>query len=179
MAIELVSFDELKIVLGLSESKSESDYPDLTIIQESVVAMFENHTGRTFKKTNHSEDYFIFSKSKMIPLKGLPVISIESITLDGDVVDADAYDSRPYGVELANATSSITAKVSYSGGLSSVPEDLKRAAMLQTIYEYQNKHSIGLEVVSTGGGTVTKPQLGMLKEVGRLLNKYVHPFPSF
>jgi len=177
MAIELVSFDELAPILGLG--KTETNYPDLTIIQESVVAMFENHVDRIFKKSSHVEDLFLYSNTRMLPLKGLPVIAITSITEDGVTLGVDTYGLRPYGVELNDKKNGVTIQLSYTGGFTSVPADLKRAALLQTVYEYQNKNSIGLEVVSTNGGTVSKPQLGMLKEVERLLNKYVHPFPRF
>jgi hypothetical protein len=72
-----------------------------------------------------------------------------------------------------------TVKVTYTGGIIDVPAGLERAARLQTMYEYQNKTSIGLETVSTPGGTIIKPEVGMLKEVEKLLQKHMHPFPTF
>lgn len=178
MAIELVDFEELKVMLGLSASKSESDYPDLTLIQESVVNMFESFTGRFFTEDKYIEQKFIgCSKTKMIPLKGVPIKSISSVTIDG-VLTPD-YKIKGYGIELSFPVTDVEIEVVYTGGITEVIGSLHRAALLQTVYEYQNKDSIGIQTTSTNGGTVTKPELGMLKEVAKLLAPLKHPFPVF
>lgn len=175
MAIELIDFESLDAILGLNGE--ESKYVDLAAIKDSVVAMFESHTGRTFSEDKYSEELFIYSSSKMIPLKALPILSIESVSVDD--VEIFGGITKNYGVELPAKVNSCKVSVSYSGGIVDVPAALQRAALLQTVYEYQNKHSIGLEIVSTPGGTVTKPQVGMLKEVEKLLSSFIHPFPTF
>ena len=176
MAIELVSFDDLKDLLGLN--KTEGDYADLAIIQPSVVSAFESHTRRVFTEDDYEEELFVGPLStKMIPLKGLPINAITEVTID-DVV-TESYKISVYGAELDTKVKNQVVKVKYNGGLSSVPRSLNRAALLQTAYEYQNKNSIGLEVVSSPGGNIVKPQVGMLKEVEKLLNEHIHPFPEF
>ena len=175
MAIELVGFDKLAPVIPLNSA--EATYPDLTIIQESVVSQFEDHTNRTFTEDNYEEELFVGMSSKMIPLKAIPVSEVTEVTID-DVVTTD-YNIRPYGVELGYKVQNQTVKVTYAGGLATVPKSLERAALLQTTYEYQHKNSIGLEIVSTPGGTITKPEVGMLKEVKKILNAYMHPYPEF
>ena len=91
----------------------------------------------------------------------------------------ESYKKSAYGIQMNYSIENQVVKVSYSGGLEEVPAALNRAALLQTAYEYQNKHSIGLEVVNSPGGSVVKPQVGMLKEVEKLLSEFIHPFPAF
>ena len=70
--------------------------------------------------------------------------------------------------------------ITYTGGLTVVPAELTRAALLQTVYEYQNKDSVGLENISNQGGSVTKPEIGLLKEVKQILNNgFVNPRVHF
>ena len=176
MAIELVSFDTLKPLLDLNDT--EKDYPDLTLIQESVVTSLEDHTHRTFSEDNYEEELFTGGMpTKMIPLLAIPISSITEVTIDGEVTDD--YEIRNYGIEMGRTITNQTVKVTYAGGIIDVPAGLERAARLQTMYEYQHKTSIGLEIVSTPGGTITKPEVGMLKEVKKLLQKHMHPYPTF
>lgn len=176
MAIELVSFDDLKDLLGLS--KTEADYDDLAIIQPSVVYMFESHCRRTFAQDDYIEELFIGPlPTKMIPLKGISINTVTEVTIDD--VATESYKISAYGVELDTKVQNQVVKVTYNGGLSVVPKSLNRAALLQTAYEYQNKTSIGLEIVSSPGGNISKPQIGMLKEVEKLLDEHIHPYPAF
>jgi hypothetical protein len=52
---------------------------------------------------------------------------------------------------------------------------MNRAALLQVAHEFQRKERIGSDSISTEGGTVTYPQLGLLAEVKKRLNQYIHP----
>lgn len=173
MAKELVSFDDLKTFLGLE--KNESDYPDLTLIQESVVDMFEEHTQRIFEQDTYTRTYDIHSlNTQMIGLEALPILSITSITVEGTILDTTSYKITDYGVRLDNKVQNSQVIITYIGGLDDVPKPITRAALLQTVFEYQNKNSIGLEIVTNDGGSITKPELGMLREVKRLLRNHRH-----
>lgn len=174
--MELVSFEQLSAILGLS--KDESDYADLEIIKESVVAMFEDYTHRKFDEDSYSESVYTGPvNTAMVPLDAIPVKNVSSVTIDD--VETTAYKITTYGIELASKVTNSKIDISYVGGIETVPGNLNRAALLQTVYEYQNKNSIGIEVVSNQGGSVVKPELGMLKEVKSLLNSLIHPFPRF
>lgn len=174
--MELVSFEQLKAILGLS--KTESDYADLEIIKESVVSMFEDYTHRKFNEDSYSESIYTNSiNTAMIQCNAIPIKSVSSVLIDG--VETTAYKITQYGIELSSKVADAKVDVNYIGGIETVPGNLNRAALLQTAYEYQNKNSIGIEVVSTEGGSVVKPELGMLKEVKTLLNSLIHPFPRF
>lgn len=171
MAKELVSFADLKILLGLL--KTEVDYPQLTLIQESVADAIEEYTGRTFESNVYQETVTPLSPSKMIPLKAVPVSSITSVTVDGNAW-AD-FKIREYGIELGSTVDNQEIIVTYVGGLVGVVTGvLNRAALLQTTYEYQNKDNIGASFVTNEGGSVTVPEIGLLKEVRRLLKNERH-----
>ena len=174
MAIELISFDELDVYLDLA--KSESGYPDLTLIQESVVTAIENRLDRRLTLEGAVETLYLYACTKMIPLKSIPIKTVSSVSIDG--VATTGYKIRGYGIELTYAVDNVEVTVAYEGGLNTVHPDLKRAALLQTVYEYQNKDSIGIQSTSTEGGTTTKPELGLLKEVKQLLHRHRHPFIS-
>lgn len=175
MAIELVEFSALAKLLGLSES-SIASYPALSVIRDSVVSALENYTGREFEKKQRSETlYAIDAPIRMMGLKALPVISVASVTdEDGNALD---YRRTGYGIELTAPAFDIIVSAIYTGGYaeSALPEDLKRAALIQTAYEFQTKSHIGAETVSTEGGTVSRPALQILPEVKRIMDAYMHP----
>jgi len=174
--MELVSFDDLNAILELG--KEESTYTDLEVIKNSVKAMFEDYTSRVFDEDKYTENFYPQGmETKMIPLDATPVKSVSSVLINGAATTA--YKITNYGLELSSKVSDVDIVVTYTGGIETAPKGMNRAALLQTIYEYQNKHSIGLEIVSGDGGTVTKPELGMLKEVKTLLKSEIHPFPRF
>lgn len=174
--MELVTFEQLSAILGLS--KTEDDYDDLEIIKESVADMFEDYTHRKFDEDTYSESFYTGPiNTAMVPLDAIPIDSVSSVLIDD--IETTAYKIMPYGIELSSKVTDAKIDVTYTGGIETVPGNLNRAALLQTVYEYQNKHSIGIEVVSTEGGSVVKPELGMLKEVKSLLNSLIHPFPRF
>lgn len=176
MAIELISFDELKTFLGLIET--ESDYPELALIQESVVSAIEDTTGRILEQGDYTQTKHSFwTDTVMIKLDAIPVLKVESVTIDGAAVSG--YKIRTYGLDLPRTVFEETVVVKYTGGVDAVSGTLKRAALLQTVYEFQHKEFVGVETISTEGGTVTRPALGMLKEVAKLLEKERHPYPVF
>lgn len=174
--MELIGFDELSSLLLLSQT--EADYPDLEIIKNSVSQAFEVYTGRVFDEDTYKDTVILGDLyTKMIPLNALPVSSVVQVLVSGQ--ETMDYQITCFGIRLGAKLKNNEVSVSYTGGLESVPKALERAALLQTVYEYQNKDSIGIEVVNTTGGSVVKPELGLLKEVKKLLNSVMHPFPKF
>lgn len=169
--MDLVTFDELKAFLALGGV--EGDYTDLSWIKDSVVGLFEDYTQRTFASDDYTEEqYFGDYKIAMIPLRAVPVASVTSVLID-DVETTD-YKITGYGIKLGYTVSDVNVKVIYTGGLTSVPNMLNRAALMQTVFEYRNKASIGQPTYITDGGSIVR-ETGMLKEVELLLKSVVHP----
>lgn len=171
MATELIAFQALADLLGLEQT--EDKYPKLTLIQESVVDAFEEYTGRSFDNDTYKESLTPMSPSSMMPLKALPVASVAQVTLDGTATTD--FKIRIYGIQLGAKVDNKEIVVDYVGGLETVPKQIKRAALLQTAYEFQNSDNIGASFVSNEGGTVTVPEISLLKEVRKLLATERHP----
>lgn len=179
MAIELVSYADIAALLGL-EGADIAAYPALGVINLSVIAGIEEFLGRELEEIERTENLFInASPTKMIGLVGLPVSAVSSVIVtmdnDTDTIGEDDYIITEYGIRLNSRISHAKISVTYTGGLSTVPGGIERAALLQTSYEFQSKDQIGAESVSTDGGYVSRPSLGLLAEVKRVLKSEMHP----
>lgn len=177
MAFELIPFQEIKDLLELEKS-SIDDYPPLKVINNRLLSSFEEHTGREFEKVERVEEIFVESTpSCMIPLKGLPVESVSSVlvTSDGTNLESFDYNITSYGIKLGSKVKNVRVAVTYTGGLSVVTNPIKAAALYQLAYEFQSKEQIGAQSFTTDGGSVSRPELGLLKETRRMLNSSLHP----
>ncbi len=180
MAIELVSFADLKKLLDL-EDAAITDYPALDVLRTSVTAAFEAYTGRLLESTSRAETIYIGSfGTTMLKLKAVPITSVTSLVVtisetDETYTEHDDYEKAAYGLKLLAKVVNCSIAITYTGGISTVPSDLARAALLQTAYEFQSKDHIGSEKVTTEGGSISRPPLGLLKEVRRILDKNMHP----
>lgn len=179
MAIELVSYADLKNLLELDQA-AISDYPALNVLRDSVTSAFEVYTGRLFTSEARTKTIYIDSPTQMLSLEGIPVASVSSLTVTVSettetYTEHDDYEIRAYGLKLLSSVQDCTVAITYTGGLSATTDSLSRAALLQVAYEFQAKDQIGADSVSTEGGTISRPALGLLKEVKRLLNLSMHP----
>lgn len=180
MAIELVTFDQLKALLDL-ESSTISGYPALSLIRDSVTTAIEEYVGRELEKIERSATVFVNeTPTAMVQLKGIPVESVSSVTITRagitETVDTGSYNITSYGIKLIyQKISDAKVDVVYTGGISATTNAFNRAALLQTAYEYQSKEQIGAEMVSSEGGMVSRPALQLLAHVRKLLKGSLHP----
>ena len=183
MSVELVTYADIKNFLGLEQASIDS-YPALGVIRESVTSAIEEYLGRDLESKERSETIRIHAPTStaMIHLRAIPISSVSSVsvTILGDsesYTEDDDYEITGYGLRLFSKVNHAKVAVTYTGGYADddVPEAISRAALLQVVHEFQSKDQLGAESVSTEGGTVSRPPLGLLKEVTRMLNKYVHP----
>lgn len=178
----IVDFDDLKVILDL-EKTSFADYPDLELIADSVHAALENFTQRSLSDTvvKVTETGFNPQRQKEINLKNLPIVSIESVTLndynDGIALDLTLTEVKvnPYGVTLPfkyEGAWTVTTK----GGFKGIPSDsdIYRAELFQITYEYQNKNNMAATGFTNDGGGVTLPGFVLLPQVKQLLAPYIH-----
>ena len=180
MAIELVSYDDLKALLNL-EDAAITDYPALELLRSSVTSAVEEEIGRLLESMERTETIYIGSRKRsMISLPAIPVTAVSSVTVtigtDSETYDEnEEYEISEYGLKLSVSLSNAKMIVVYTGGISVVPDAMARAALMQVAYEFQGKDQIGSSSVSTEGGSVQRPELGLLKEVMRMLNRFKHP----
>jgi len=172
---ELCTFEQLAALLGLTKTPI-SNYPALALIKTGIEAAIENYCGRGFESKERTESFYITGPTSMIKLIGLPISSVDSATVTIDETEGSLdYIITEYGLKASETLENALVEVTYTGGLSALPDDLNRAALYQTTFEFLQKDQLGAESVTTEGGTVSRPELGLLKEVKRLLNKYIHP----
>ena len=180
MAIELVTYSALKALLGL-EDAAITEYPALEILRPSVTSAIEEYLSRLLESTERTETIYIGSRKRsMISLPAIPVTAVSSVTVtigtDLEIYDEnEEYEISEYGLKLSVSLSNAKMIVVYTGGISVVPDAMARAALMQVAYEFQGKDQIGSSSVSTEGGSVQRPELGLLKEVMRMLNRFKHP----
>ena len=180
MTIELVSYADLKSLLDLEETAITS-YPSLSVIRDSVVSAIESYIDRDLESGDYETTLFLTSKTAQLKLSALPIASVASVVVtqygEDTTLAFDDYMILDYGLHLYYPVSNCKVVVNYTGGYDAadVPEPIKRAALLQTAYEFQSKEQIGASSVSNEGGSVQRPALGLLKEVRRMLDRYKHP----
>jgi hypothetical protein len=168
--LALVKFSDLKWMLSL-EGESIDTYPSLKVLQDSVYAAIESYTGRFLERDTYTEE--VQMNGRLLPLRALPIVALTSITHDGAVVDVAGCTRDSFGVSLPYPARGLISAV-YTGGLEEAPIEIRRAALLQTLHEWQRRDNIGATNVSTEGGMTTWPELTLLKEVRRMLDPFVH-----
>lgn len=178
MAVQLASFADVKALLGLEQATSAS-YPKYTLIEPQVQASIVSYLGITLDSAAVTESVIVgLESTRFIPLRRMPIASVTTVEID-DVATTD-YKLSTWGIRLGAAVREVTVDVSYTGGYTTAPDTvptvLKRAAVLQVAYEMQSSEQIGAVSLTTDGGTVSRPELGLLKEVRRLLAPYRHPY---
>lgn len=163
----IVEFDDVRALLVLE--KTQDKYPELQVILEQVSAALENHCQRIFEYDEYSETGYLDGTD--IPLRALPLASVKSVAVDGK---QQLMNWRARGDRISfRGHHEGEFKVVYKGGFDEIPADVKRAAVLQACHEFQRKDQIGATAVNTDGGSVQySGQIGLLKEVIRLLAPY-------
>jgi hypothetical protein len=180
MSIELVPYEDLKNLLGLEET-SISSYPALELLQGSVLAAIESYVGRVLTDDTYTDIVYVGNApTTMIHLKSLPITSVSSVVSsclgsDETLTENSDFVIDQFGIRLLYRVRLVKLTIVYSGGLEETNDLFKRAALMQISYEYQGKEQIGASYTSNEGGSVTRPELGLLKEVKRILNSEKHP----
>jgi hypothetical protein len=186
--MSILTFDSIKIIMGL-EHHTIADYPKIGLLMPLVEASILGYIQAEVDKKERIEE-IILNNSSLIMLKALPIISVSSLILSsrGTESPTNAYKITSYGIKLfgwrdvghnsfplAYRMPVLSATVTYIGGYTFIPAEITKAALTQFIYEYKRMPDIGANVVSGEGGSVSYPELGLLAEVKRLLEKYIHP----
>lgn len=182
MALELVSFASLKALLDLTDA-AITDYPALDLIRTSVTSAIEEYVDRLLEEEERIETIYAGRfKVGMIRLPAVPITSVSSVTVtigedDETLTEHEEYEITNYGIKLFAPIVLAKIVIVYTGGIedADVTASMARAALLQTAYEFQSKDQVGATSITTAGGNVNRPALGLLKEVQRMLVKDKHP----
>lgn len=175
--LDIPTYAALKAFLAL-EKAAITDYPDLEVIREGVYSRIESYTKRKLVlDAAVVQTFYVGARVKQLfALSHLPINSITSITIDGTATSG--YTRIPGGIRSDREIAGSTIVITYSGGYADaadVPDNIKRAALLQVVHEFQRRKSIGATTITTQGGTAVVPELDLLKEVRACLAPARHP----
>lgn len=151
----LTTLEEVKNYMGMLGSKQDDD-DLLEALIDRITDVFENFCNVTsFKETTYTE-YYDGTGDKYLFLKNIPVISITSIHDDSDWTwgSSTALDSTEYRVmddkyiiyQGFFSSGDQNIKVVYKAGYSTIPGDLKQAAIEETVRRY--KHRKDFDIIS-------------------------------
>lgn len=171
--LKLVTFEDLAAMLGL-QKESIDEYPSLKLLISSVYAAIESYTGRILEFDTYTER--VDTRNRLVPVQAYPITAVTAVIADNDPTTnmATACTRMVGHVQLPREVNSFVS-ITYSGGFEDAPAAIKRAALLQTVHEWQRKDQLGAQNVTNDGGSVIWPEFGLLKEVRRLLDPFVHP----
>lgn len=156
MAIELVSLDEFKAYKKITK---DEDDPKLTIILRSASQLAKTYCRRTFVDYVDTDkvEYFNGDTDEILFLSEFPIIYVTAVEVSADgstyttlTQDTDYFidytldairtaDNLPFTVGAAPAFKSV--KVTYRGGYTELPEDLKIAVMDLAEYYRQEEYT--------------------------------------
>ena len=167
-----LNFTDIASILQLE--KQESDYPAISVIERSALTAIEEYLFRGLELTNETETFS--ARQSDLGFNRYPIASLNSVVRNSiSLVEDTDYILNDWGIEILFPDGINKVTVNYDGGYTILPSAMYRALLVQTVYEWQNRDHIGSTSVTTEGGSVQRPELGLLKEAKRLLNKFRHP----
>lgn len=182
--MKLCSVSDLKAYLEKTDNQHDTL---LGIIVDQVSQRIETALNRKLLKTSRTE-YFNGGR-RLYYLAAYPVdlattftVAVENVA---KVRDSDYYvDANSGLVEFwleTNFTKPRGVVITYTGGFAldtttqvlSVPDDLKRAALLQATFDFRRRKDIGLSSVTMPDGSVNvESPASLLPEVKSILKSY-------
>lgn len=183
MSIKLVSLDNVKAFLEKTDTEHDTL---LTMLIEQVSARIETFLNRKLKKQERTE--YFDSGPEVFSLSAPPVDTSATLTVklnDDAMTKGDDFYLHPDEGVIEFVTGTGVAwprdlEVTYTGGYAEdengilqVPDDLKRACLLQVAFDFRRREDIGLAAVSLPDGSVsTLRPAELLPEVKEILKAY-------
>ncbi|MBI5192764.1 MAG: hypothetical protein HZA08_04900 [Nitrospirae bacterium] len=182
MTIRLINISDLKLFMDKSDDAHDGL---LSLIVEQISSRLESYMNRQLKKMSRTE-YFT-GGNRLYWLKAFPVDESQTLTVKVDSItqtkDSDYYLWPEIGeIEFTSsvpATKPRNIEVTYTGGYAElngvlqVPDDIMRACLMQSAFEFRRRKDIGLLTVTMPDGSVTtQSPAKLLKEVEESIKPY-------
>jgi hypothetical protein len=181
--LKIIDPENLKIYVKVPEKQKDDKI--FGIIVDHVSSRIQSALNRILTSAEYTEKYnagkkFYFLKAFPIDMGTPPVVTVAGTTKTKDVdyfvweqegmieFDVAPTRSKPQEVQVV-----YTGGYSATDGILNVPDDLKRACMIQSAHDYKRRDELGLSAVRMGDGSVnvqTKTEL--LPEVVSILKSY-------
>ena len=171
----LVTLDEAKGYCKVKIAEDYVDYDDmLTLLINFVTEYILGEVGRPFSQSEKTELYYL-DTGRVLLLKQWPVVSITSLTIDGDEISSDDYTLDKdngiivFDVEFAKR---CEVKAVYKGGIDGVPDDIRVCALylIRRMFDRWAKNLESIASFSGGGSIVVKDEVDDI--VKQCMEKY-------
>jgi len=171
----LVTLDEAKGYCKVKIAEDYVDYNDmLTLLINFVTEYILGEVGRPFSQSEKTELYYL-DTGRVLLLKQWPVVSITSLTIDGDEISSDDYTLDKdngiivFDVEFAKR---CEVKAVYKGGIDGVPDDIRVCALylIRRMFDRWAKNLESIASFSGGGSIVVKDEVDDI--VKQCMEKY-------
>lgn len=179
----LCSLDDVKNYLNIKGSDSVMD----NLLEGLIVRVtesFEKYCGiKQFKSQTYTE-YYDGNGERELFVNNVPLTSISEINEDTDwvfgsdtTIGSDEYaimDECRITMKSEYFTQGIrNFKITYTAGYSTIPNDLKQAAIMEVVRIYKLKDNIDVSQKAGPDGSVTKLQQGFLPDTVNILKRYL------
>jgi len=171
----LVTLDEAKGYRKVKIAEDYVDYDDmLTLLINFVTEYILGEVVRPFSQSEKTELYYL-DTGRVLLLKQWPVVSITSLTIDGDEISSDDYTLDKdngiivFDVEFAKR---CEVKAVYKGGIDGVPDDIRVCALylIRRMFDRWAKNLESIASFSGGGSIVVKDEVDDI--VKQCMEKY-------
>lgn len=156
----MIGLDEVKAHLRLEQDFTEEDGLLQSLVDAAVLAL-EHGTGQALRL--REESLVLDGWQPIVALPWWPVRSIVSITYldpqgDSQQLDSMALDLRRYPAKVRPArgetwppvlSGDAVVEIRAEVGMDSLPEDLKRAALLLVGHLYENREAVVIGTIAT------------------------------
>lgn len=187
----LLTLNDLKASLQIAFSTTTYD-TSLALMVNEATGMIEKKCHRRFKQTTYTTETYDGTGTKQLWIRNPPIISITLITVDNETIseatDYDDYDG--YRIEpqvnghkmegmlyLSNGwdKGEQNVEVTYSGGYTTIPDDIRRAAVMM-IREWYNMYRNTQGFKSESIGKYSYSYDALPDSVQKSIDDYLAPY---
>lgn len=176
MSIELTTLARVKAWLNVTINDNDETLQALIV---SCSQFIETYTKRKFELQPHVENRDGTGGSWMV-FSNIPIVSIESVVINGNTVLPSNYTFNSYAVYLSQGTFTRGRNnviFNYTAGYAVIPSDLEQACIDVVSLRWRERDRIGHQSKSLGGETVTFTIRDFPPQVQTILNTYKKVVP--
>lgn len=155
--MSLITVDEYKEFKSITNTAKDEVY---TVIVDSVCELIKAYCDRTFIDYYSTDKVLTVTPKAGVTtliLKEIPIVELVSVTEDGVDITSDVTVNEEYGFVNYEFAGDKEVVVTYKGGHSFTPPDIKLAVLELTDYYVNDEHKMKR---SFGGATVEYHETG-------------------
>ena len=177
-AADLTTLANVKSWLGVSSTDDDAQLTRLITAASDFVA---NYCSRTFASTVMSDRKYHGNGNSTLVLRNWPIISIQSLAIDGVTVDPANYSFYDRMICLSQGVFNrglANVSVSYTAGYTTIPLGLEQAVIELIAFKYREKERIGHSSKQLAGEVVSFIIADLHPAIKRALDTYSDKVPA-